>query len=289
MARIDPTAWSRQTTGGTKVRRLTVLAALAATFLAAAPVSAAPPTKPYLKTTAPDAAGCTGVEIWGQEGWIMTLAPWDGTPTNPKCAVVGQQKMQALTYGQHRLVFTWRRWECCFGIIGEDLLVTYIWTTSGTLGSTALFLTDECSSTHNIRFVNHRLLVSLICGPGRGTEAFSAIATSAPGLGGWDPGAGTKADGSALPLFVQMKQRIAYAANEQPFGDKRNRELWVSNTDFDGSTTMVDIKPGPDSSFIRDLVSHGSYATFTANDGHGRANWVTDGTVKGTHKVQGSS
>ncbi len=64
----------------------------------------------------------------------------------------------------------------------------------------------------------------------------------------------------------------------------------MSNGTRTGSYLLRDINPGHGNSFIEDMVSHGKYAaTFTANDGHGRAAWVTNGTVKGTHKVQGSS
>jgi ELWxxDGT repeat protein len=83
--------------------------------------------------------------------------------------------------------------------------------------------------------------------------------------------------------LTRTGNRIVYVARDRT---GVGRELWGTDGTRKVSHVLSDIKPGPASSDIQDLTSHGTYATFTADDGHGRADWVTDGTIKGTYKVQ---
>lgn len=67
--------------------------------------------------------------------------------------------------------------------------------------------------------------------------------------------------------------------------DRTGRELFLT----DGYTVHLikDIRPGRASSDPRglELLPNGK-VRFTADDGHGRATWVTDGTRKGTRKLR---
>jgi ELWxxDGT repeat protein len=267
------------------MRRLLLLAALAAAILIPTP-AAADDTNPYLVPTAPDANGCTGIEIHGKEGLVLTLPPWDGLPNAVHCAKVVGQQLKVFNAIDHRLVFTWRRYECCYGYLYTPLFVSYVWETNGHLVGTRLVASVTCAGDHSVSFVGRTVLVSEVCAQQSGnTDSYSLLTTDMGELAGYQPGAGPLADGSRLPLYAKIRWRIAYAAND-PAG--HGRELWLYDGAIGGhATTMLDINPGGGSSFIRDLVSHGMYATFTASDGHGRANWITDGTVAGTHKVGG--
>jgi ELWxxDGT repeat protein len=271
--------------GVVDVRRLIVLAVLAAAVFQATPVAAVD-IDPYLVPTAPDANGCTGIEIHGQEGLILTLAAWDGLPNAVHCAKAVDQQLSVFNALDHRLVFTWRRYEWTSRFYSTPTFLSYVWETNGHLAGTKLVTSVTCGGKHPVRFVNETVVVSEVC-PGEGgcCPGWSEITTDTGDLPGFQPGAGAAADGARFPLYVTMAgRRIAYAAND-PAGN--GRELWVSGAPFSGSTTMVDINPGGGSSNPRYLKSHGSYATFTADDGHGRTLWRTDGTVKGTYKVSG--
>lgn len=196
------------------------------------------------------------------------------------------QQLKVFNAVDHRLVFTWRRYECCFRFLQSSAFVSYVWETTGHLVGTKLVTSVTCGGKHSVRFVNQTVVVSEVC-PGEGgcCPGWSTITTDTGDLPGFMPGAGAAADGAQFPLYVTMGgRRIAYAA-DGPTGN--GRELWVSGAPFYGTATMVDINPGGSSSNPRYLKSHGSYATFTADDGHGRALWRTDGTVKGTYKVSG--
>jgi ELWxxDGT repeat protein len=67
-------------------------------------------------------------------------------------------------------------------------------------------------------------------------------------------------------------------------------ELFVSDGTRAGSHLLKNIWPGggpSHSSYPSDFKRYGTYVTFTADDGHGRALWRTDGTPAGTYKVSG--
>jgi ELWxxDGT repeat protein len=139
-----------------------------------------------------------------------------------------------------------------------------------------------CPGQHGIDVVNDFVLVREVCGTPHRWSA-SALETDFGPLPGVFPATGGHIDSLQMPLYVRVGQRIAYAASGPGL---HNRELWVSDRNFDGqSMTMVDIWPGRGSSNPHGFVSHGSYFTFLANDGQGAALWRTDGTVKGTHKA----
>lgn len=261
------------------MRRLIGAAVLTALLLVPSTVSA--DTAPFLVATAPDAAGCTGLEVHGYQGLVLTLAPWDGSDGggNVRCARVGRQFYVPLV-GYSRLVFTWQRWECCNG--PSPILTTYVWETDGDLDSTHMIRHVYCPGQHGIDVVNRFVLVREVCGlPHRWLA--SALETDLGPLPGMFPATGGDVDRLQMPLYMRVRQRIAYAASGP---DLHNRELWVSDRNFDGqSMTMVDIWPGHRSSNPHGFVSHGTFVTFVADDGHGAALWRTDGTLAGTYKV----
>jgi ELWxxDGT repeat protein len=86
--------------------------------------------------------------------------------------------------------------------------------------------------------------------------------------------------------FMPIGNRVVFDGYGKK-GQKGRNELWVSGGTRKSTHLLVDIRPGYPGSDPTAFVSHGTYVTFIADDGQGRATWRTDGTVKGTHKVNG--
>ena len=69
--------------------------------------------------------------------------------------------------------------------------------------------------------------------------------------------------------------------------DESGYELWSSDGSAAGTQRLVDVQPGPGSSYPSLLTAIGSQLFFSANDGtHGRELWVSDGTAAGTQMVK---
>jgi hypothetical protein len=109
----------------------------------------------------------------------------------------------------------------------------------------------------------------------------------------WDPDDGDWVSGRiAIHIYgrfvrnlpVPRMRRFAMAGRRivTTGQDSRGRELWI----HDNVMTRMDLRPGPRSSNPRQLDSRGDRVRFIANDGNGKALWVTDGTVAGTKRVR---
>jgi hypothetical protein len=84
---------------------------------------------------------------------------------------------------------------------------------------------------------------------------------------------------------VPQMQRFAVAGRRMVTTgfDKHGRELWI----HDSRMRRVDLRPGAKGSNPRRFTPHGKHKVrFIANDGTGKALWVTDGTAAGTRKVR---
>lgn len=84
---------------------------------------------------------------------------------------------------------------------------------------------------------------------------------------------------------VPLMQRFAVAGRRMVTTgqDSLGRELWI----HDSRMRRVDLRPGAKGSNPRNFTAHGrNKVRFIANDGTGKALWVTDGTAAGTHKVR---
>ena len=86
------------------------------------------------------------------------------------------------------------------------------------------------------------------------------------------------------------------AARPTPVGDRiffpgrdndTGVELWVSDGTDAGTRRVLDIRPGPASSFPEEITDVGGVAFFVADDGtHGAELWRSDGTAEGTWLVR---
>lgn len=86
------------------------------------------------------------------------------------------------------------------------------------------------------------------------------------------------------------------AARPTPVGDRiffpgrdndTGVELWVSDGTDAGTRRVLDIRPGPASSFPEEITDVGGVAFFVADDGvHGAELWRSDGTADGTWLVR---
>ncbi len=88
------------------------------------------------------------------------------------------------------------------------------------------------------------------------------------------------ADANFASLVV-VDDRAFFAADELSGGD----ELWVSDGTPAG-TVMIDVVPGPEGSYPRELAAIGDRVAFAASRSvEGRELWVSDGTAAGTTRV----
>lgn len=267
------------------MRRLIVVAVLAAALLNAAPAAASPDLYVAPTHTA-DAAGCHGLDVWNGDQIVKTLPADDGQGSG----VCGFNDWSAALHNG-RLVFDWVISAPDFNGVWNDYVAT--WGSDGTVAGTMSLKMGSTDCAPVFTLVDRTVFMATRCplpwpyarphipvfpyGPSllatRGNPASTFLV---PGL---DPASDGHGD---WPRFVTVGNLIVYVAG----GHHKGRELWVSDGTRIGSHVLKDIRPGyDDGSRIADLVSHGTYATFTANDGHGRAAWITDGTWKGTHKV----
>lgn len=80
----------------------------------------------------------------------------------------------------------------------------------------------------------------------------------------------------------EMQNRVLFTIDDQTHGE----ELWSVQDQGQEPILVRDIRPGPQASWIGEMITSGSRAFFTADDGvHGRELWVTDGTETGTFLV----
>ena len=79
-----------------------------------------------------------------------------------------------------------------------------------------------------------------------------------------------------------LNGRLIFAAAEITI----ERELWISDGTFEGTTLLKDIYPGPSSSIPVGFTTLNDILLFAANDGQiGHELWRTDGTESGTYLV----
>jgi len=94
------------------------------------------------------------------------------------------------------------------------------------------------------------------------------------------PGAcGTENRASAFSGVAAAPHGLVFAANDGVHGT----ELWVSDGSTEGTTLLVDLRPGLASSGPANLTASGGLVFFDADDGvHDAGLWRTDGTPEGT-------
>lgn len=112
-----------------------------------------------------------------------------------------------------------------------------------------------------------------------GSEPFVTVAGAAPRLlKDVNPRSGS------LPTsFTQAGSKVFFIADDGTHG----RELWVSDGTTAGTRLVRDIRPGNQTSDIRQLTSFGGQVVFRADDGtHGAEPWISDGTAQGTRLLK---
>lgn len=131
--------------------------------------------------------------------------------------------------------------------------------------------------------------------PARGRELW--VTDGTPGgtqlLADINPGPDSSNPGSIY--YPGEGGTIPNPADLVPFGDgsvlfdandgTHGAEPWITNGTAEGTRLIIDVNPGPDSSYPSNFFDLGNgRGVFQANDGlHGAEPWVTDGTPEGTH------
>ncbi len=219
---------------------------------------------------AADAAGCSTLDVWGPSGRVRVIAS-----NGRACSTLGRQvRIGPLLY------FAWSaRWAAMAGGRPDGWRqATELWVTDGTAAGTS------------------RITV-LRDGQGRSRDTcgsdWGAVATVPIAFGSWciDRTTGTWGRGRVVvawgtrterkpvprPLFFAIANHRIVTTGQ----DGHGRELWV----HDRVVRVVDIRPGPAGSDPHRFITDGASVRFTANDGRGRAEWITDGTIAGTHRI----
>jgi ELWxxDGT repeat protein len=213
-----------------------------------------------------DDAGCHSLEVWNNHYLIETIPADDGWAENPGCAY--NEKSALLPNGN--FIFDWKISSATFWNTG-------VWGTDGTPANTqelTNFGTDFCDGSWQV--IGGTAFVSGMCEThivARWIEATRGTPASTFILPGDAP--------TGDPFYVVVGERIVYAAGHP----RKGREIWVSNGTPEGSFLLKDIRRGRRSSNPSDFVSTGARVYFTANDGTGRADWVTNGKKRGTHRL----
>lgn len=256
------------------MRRLIVLAAVGALLVGSPAAADMPNSGIHLEHGAKNAEGCYGLALWNNDTLVKTFAAPKKLGFNDVCPF--SDWSVALPNG--RFIFEWNYWREATDPNGTPDIARHTWTTDGTVdGTTRLHIPCQVDAPPDGDGVSESQVVGgtlFIWGYSCRRPNLDAAIFATKGT----QGSTYRLLGNDPSQFVSDGTSIVFAA----YGAYPNWELWSSRN---GGRLVKDIWPGPQSSNIRDLVSHGSYATFTANDGHGRAHWITDGTVKGTHKV----
>ena len=173
-------------------------------------------------------------------------------------------------------MFDWTRFAA--GVF-VDVDATQLYGSDGTAGGTAIltFWSDEgCGSSW--QRVGQAVFVAEICERFNDSDIQATLGTPSTTftLPGYSPSAGKFS--LVAPSYAVVGARIVYAARNPAQG----RELYVSDGTPAGSFLLKDIRPGHKSSKIKNLVSDGTLATFTAtSNGYRIRHWVTDGTRRG--------
>lgn len=217
-----------------------------------------------------DGAGCHALEVWGQSGQVRVIAS-----SGKACSTLAREvRIGPLLY------FAWgARWAVtAAGVADGWRQVTELWVTDGTVAGTS-----RITVLHD----GH--------GPSQDTcgSDWGAVATGPIAFGSWciDKTTGTWMRGRVVvawgtrterkpvprPLFFAIANHRIVTTGQ----DDHGRELWV----HDRVVRVVDIRPGPAGSDPHRFITDGSSVRFIANDGSGRAEWITDGTIAGTHRV----
>lgn len=261
------------------MRRLLGLVALFAALLAPSPAAAASGLHVAPTETA-DAAGCHGLDVWNGDQIVNTIPPDDGD--NGSCAI----NLQSSVLPNGRLIFDWRMSRLS---MYASYGLTDIYSSDGShagLRKLLEFGSKGCG-VQGFAVVDQTAYISSDCGTAlgfitatRGTKQSTFVLPGA--YPGTYFGSGTQLQPN---LYARTGKLIVYNACACSNSHNLGRELWVSDGTAKGSHLLRDIWPGPTSSVIRDLVSHGSFAIFTATEGHGRVGWWTNGTT--VHKVHG--
>jgi ELWxxDGT repeat protein len=244
-----------------------------------------------------DAWGCHGLQVLLGDQVLRTLPPSETPPGDLRvCAAVRWEETLG-SFAAPTLVFEWDP----HGGAGP---LAVVWGSDGTVAGTRPLLTVQggCRGCENwslpdIHDIGGRLYLAQTSDHGGRILVTQGTKDTTEFLGGLNAGAGYRADGYQFPVFQaaikfgsSYDYRLLYAACGGP-RCPTGRELWVSDGTRAGSHLLMDIRPGPKSSKIMDLCTlptNGNWpVSFTADDGHGRVRWVTDGTVAGTHKSPG--
>ncbi|MFN8623202.1 MAG: hypothetical protein U0869_20885 [Chloroflexota bacterium] len=233
-----------------------------------APVSAA--SGLHVELGPPDAHGCASLQVM-EGGSVITTLP-GSSPSSEYC--FEQQRSAVLRNGI--LVFDWVQPVELAGLGADGQL----WGTDGTAGGTALLL-------HFARYRRSgswRVVGPMAVAEEQGDGIDGSIITTTYGtpattreVRGRHPGY----LGLGAP-YVAVGDRIVYAA----WWSGRGREPIISDGTVEGTHPLLDVRPGPRGSAPRWFRAlPGGRATFTADDGHGRTRWVTDGTSRGTQRA----
>lgn len=217
-----------------------------------------------------DGAGCQALDVWGPSGRVRAIAS-----NGQACSTLGRQ----VRIGQ-LLYFAWTaRWAVTtVGAADGWRQATELWVTDGTTTGTGRItvLRDGHGPSQDT------------CGSGWGAVATEPIAYASwctdRTTRSWMRGRvvvawGTRTERKPVPrplFFAIANHRIVTTGQ-----DGHGRELWV----HDRVVRVVDIRPGPAGSDPHRFITDGSSVRFIADDGSGRAEWVTDGTIAGTHRI----
>jgi ELWxxDGT repeat protein len=273
---------------GTRLGAL--LAALSLTLLPAIPTSAADISAVHLELGEVRESGCPTLEVWNGTERVTVIEPWGtcGYRTRPYGTMV--QDHRAVLGST--LVFTWSRswWDGNYA----SGTTSWVWATDGSVAGTrrlfaARSVVDMGGSCCHYTIDCHETWLPT------GSRLF--VATDCTG----DPEAGpaTRArvirvvEGGRNAAVAEVRPNrpadLAVAGNRLFLTDinrHHGRELWVVAGTPPRLRLVRDLRPGPKSARIRVLSVCGSGVRFTADDGHGRAWWVSDGTAAGTHRLR---
>lgn len=259
------------------MKPLIALAVLAAALLVPS-VASAQIRGFHLQDGAADAHGCTALDLYDGATLVKHFVARDPVPKFESWGPCGANSWHA-TLPNERLVFNWA-WTGPNPVVGGSPVVYHpqVWGSDGTPEGTR-----QVAASGSARGYVQRVVV--------GDTLFIALTNICSQR--WPHMSITATQGTpSITIQLQEDQwasrvysvgnRVVYSG----FGGGGGQELCVSDGTRAGSFRLKDIWPGRDGSSPHGFVRHGGlYVTFKANDGHGIAQWRTDGTLAGTYMV----